>query len=234
DAAASISQAVLQASVDGVGTSPLNNIVAQKLTIGSAGGKNTDVTIGVGDSAKKIAGNINGLSGSTGVTAQASTTATISGISDGAVQFTLRGSNSLENDATSQAVTISARVVGGDLAALAQAINAQTGNTNVTASVKKNADGTKELSLNESAGNDIKIANLGATGGLVAAKMRGADLKPAVGNTPAVAGATVDFAAATAAGVATSTAVVGGKVDFSSDSGFSMKTDTGTTLLNGP
>ncbi|CDG81913.1 flagellin N-terminal helical domain-containing protein [Janthinobacterium agaricidamnosum] len=234
DAAASISQAVLQGSIDTTNTSPANNVAAQTLTIGSAGGKTTALTVAAGDSAKKIASSLNGLSGSTGVTAQASTTASISGISDGAVQFTLRGSNSLENDSTSQSVTISARVVGGDLAALAQAINAQTGNTNVTASVKKNADGTRELTLNENSGNDIKIANMGATGGLVGASMRGADTVPAVGNTPATPGVGVTFVAASAAGVPASTAVVGGKLDFSSDSGFSLKTSAGTTLLNGP
>ncbi|WP_280513744.1 flagellin, partial [Janthinobacterium agaricidamnosum] len=230
DAATSISQSVLSTVADAPGasppTTPLNRVTTQVLTIGSAGGKTTALNVTAGDSAKKIAANINGVGGSTGVTAQASTNATITGIKDGAVQFTLRGSNSLENDSTSQAVTISAKVVGGDLAALAQAINAQTGNTNVTASVKKNADGTKELSLNESSGNDIKIANLGTTAatGLSGASIRGADVKAAVGNTPAQAGVAVNFATADPATGAPSTAVIGGKLDFSSDNGFSIKT----------
>ncbi|WP_343733355.1 flagellin [Duganella sp.] len=212
-----------------------NNIAADEtLTIKSGAGVSTTLTVkGLngttpGDSAAKIAANINGLSGTTGVTATASTQATITGISDGAVQFDLRGANSVANDATSKAVTISAKVVGGDLSALAQAINAQSGTTAVTASIKKDGAGVSSLVLSNSNGDDINIANdlADAATGLGTASIAGAST-PANGTTPAV------NAPAVAIPVAGGNSVtVGGKLSFSSDSGFSISS-TGTAVLGG-
>jgi flagellin len=85
------------------------------------------------------------------VTATASTTATLSGpaatgFADG--QFTLRGDNSIEADANSTAVTISAKIKGGDLSALAQAINAQVGTTGISATIQTNGTThNKEIKL---------------------------------------------------------------------------------------
>ncbi|MET3130590.1 flagellin [Oxalobacteraceae bacterium GrIS 1.11] len=214
-AATDLSQAVL-------GTA--NQAIAQTLTISSGAGISTPVIVAAGDSANKVAASVNALSASSGVTAHASTVATISGIVDGAAQFTLRGANSIANDANSQAVTISAKVVNGDLSALAQAVNAQTGTTNVTASITQDATtGKKQLVLNESAGNDINITNVAVATGLDGASIRGADKTAAIGNTPAVAGATVAIAG-------TAQAVVGGHVSFSSDSGFSIASGGDTSI----
>jgi flagellin len=200
-----------------------NNIALQVLTVTSGTGAVTNVNVGLGDSAKKVAENVNALSGTTGVTATAKTTATLSGLvaaTDGSVQFQLRGSNSIANDPNSTAVTISAKVKGGDLSAVAQAINAQSGTTGVTASVKLNATTqVKEVVLQESAGNDISITNINTASDdlLTAATLRGAE-KPATNTDPAQ----TPPAAIGAAGSAT----VGGHLDFSSDSGFTMSSTT--------
>ena len=204
-AAASVSQAV-------AGTA--NQVTAQTLQISSGAGITTNVSVAAGDSAKKIAANVNALTGTSGVSASASTQATISGIADGAVQFTLRGSNSTANNAASQPVTISASVVGGDLSAVAQAVNAQSNTTGITASIKLTSAGTKELQLNQAAGDDIQIAKTGSDTGLAAATLRGADTYAALGATPAGAGA--------ALAIDTTGITVGGSLSFSSDSGFSV------------
>jgi flagellin len=121
----------------------------EQLTIKSGSGTTQDIFLKApvagtvnGDSAKSTADKVNAAALTTGVTAQAKTVATIANISDGAVNFQLRGSNSIANDSSSKAVTITAKVVGGDLSALAQAVNAQSATTNVTASIKVNATGT--------------------------------------------------------------------------------------------
>ena len=201
-----------------------NTVTAQTLSITSGAGVTTPVVINQGDSAKQIAASVNNQSEQSGVTASASTTATLSGITDGAVQFTLRGANSIASDANSQPVTISAAVTGGDLSALAQAVNAQTGTTNIAASVQTAADGTKELKLTDSTGDDIQLQDSGSAG-LATANLRGADTTVAIGNTPATPGANV--------AVANADLVVGGHVDFTSDSGFSVSGGDNSVIASG-
>src|SRR5471032_2216670 len=201
-----------------------NTVTAQTLSITSGAGVTTPVVINQGDSAKQIAASVNNQSEQSGVTASASTTATLSGITDGAVQFTLRGANSIASDANSQPVTISAAVKGGDLSALAQAVNAQTGTTNIAASVQTAADGTKELKLTDSTGDDIQLQDSGSAG-LATAQLRGADTTVAIGNTPATPGANV--------AVANADLVVGGHVDFTSDSGFSVSGGDNSVIASG-
>jgi len=201
-----------------------NTVTAQTLSITSGAGVTTPVVINQGDSAKQIAASVNNQSEQSGVTASASTTATLSGITDGAVQFTLRGANSIASDANSQPVTISAAVTGGDLSALAQAVNAQTGTTNIAASVQTAADGTKELKLTDSTGDDIQLQDSGSAG-LATAQLRGADTTVAIGNTPATPGANV--------AVANADLVVGGHVDFTSDSGFSVSGGDNSVIASG-
>ncbi|TFW26017.1 flagellin N-terminal helical domain-containing protein [Duganella callida] len=199
-----------------------SNMTAGTMTITSGTGTKQDIfltaTAGgppatVGDTAKSVAAKVNATTGTTGVTAQASTSATISGIVDGSVNFQLRGANSTANDANSKAVTISAKVVGGDLTALAQAVNAQTATTNVTATIKLDASGNKELQLNDSAGNDIQLATQSGDVALQSAQVRGADVNGAAGTGVSLAN--------------TDSAVIGGTVKFSADSGFSITDGTG-------
>ncbi len=204
-----------------------NGVAAQTLTVTSGSGTSTSVDVKVADSAKKIAASVNALSGTSGVTATASTTATLSGpaatgFTDGSLQFTLRGDNSIEADANSTAVTISAKIVGGDLSALAQAINAQVGTTGISASIQTNATShNKEIKLSNSSGADIQITNTSADGAspLVAAELRGPD-QPANGSVALVEGSKV------AVGATGASATVGGHLDFSSDSGFTISSTT--------
>ena len=75
-----------------------NNVAAQNVTIIGPSGSDT-VAIVENATAKNIAAAVNAVSGTTGITANASTEATLSGLTaDGTVSFSLYGSN---NDAVS-------------------------------------------------------------------------------------------------------------------------------------
>ncbi|SFL65171.1 flagellin [Rugamonas rubra] len=208
-----------------------NAITAQTLSFTTnTSSTATDVAVTAGESAKKIAAGVNALTSKTGVTATATTTATLSGlggiaIADGSVQLQLRGDNSVENDANSSAVTISANIKGGDLSALAQAINAQVGTTGISAAVKVGDSGQKEIQLSNSSGSDIQIGNtnFATNDSLATAVMRGAD-KPANGSVAAVRAAESAVIGAPVAGTPITPAytTVGGHLDFSSDNGFSL------------
>ena len=197
------------ATLDFTATSP-NGFVAQTLSISGNGTTASTGVLANGTSAKAIATSVNGFTATTGVTARATSTATIAGVTAGAVSFQLVGQNAAP-------VTISATVSSPtDLAAIAQAVNAQSGTTNITATSDKSGN----LVLSDNSGNDIKVGNLSGTGaGLTGATIKG-------GNATTVA-----FAATGGAG---DTAIVGGKVDFDSANGFTIATDTGTTFLTGP
>ncbi len=228
--AGSISQALGNA---GGGATVANNVSAQELSVTSGNGLKNYVEVAAGDSAKAIAANVNLKSAASGVSATASSVATINFDSNfanagttpvGSVQFTLRGANSVANDVNAQPVTISAAIKGNDLSAVAQAVNAQTGITNITASINQ----SNELVLTDKAGNDIQVGNTGTAiagtsgnQGLTGATIRGADTTPAIGASAAVKGAAISFADA---GAASEAVTVGGHVDFSSTSGFSITT----------
>ncbi len=228
--AGSVSQAI---GNTGGGTPIANNVTAQELSVTSGNGLKNYVEVAAGDSAKAIAANVNLKSAASGVSATASSVATINFDTNfanagttpvGSVQFTLRGANSVANDVNAQPVTISAAIKGNDLSAVAQAVNAQTGITNITASINQ----SNELVLTDKAGNDIQIGNTGVAisgtsgnQGLTGATIRGADTAPAVGATAAVKGAAITVADA---GAASESVTVGGHVDFSSTSGFSITT----------
>ncbi|MCF6783148.1 flagellin [Stutzerimonas stutzeri] len=116
--------------------------------IGSNGASGT-VTLTAGKSANEMATQINTLSDKTGVTADARTGVELSGLAaSGNVSFTLGGA---------EEATISANVVDPkDLTALANAINAQSGKTGVTAELTNSNGGLKLI--NEK-GDDITIEN---------------------------------------------------------------------------
>jgi len=135
-------------------TVPANTVVAQVLTVsGSVGSK--DVTLVGGESAKVIADAVNAQSQSTGVTAHARTMATMTAGNTGTFTFELTGSN------TSPAA-ISVQINNtADLSKVAEAINAKSGQTGITAI----AQGGTVTMTNEQ-GEDIGIGNVsdGATG----------------------------------------------------------------------
>ena len=231
---------------DAIAGQTANNQLADTLNITSGTGTTTNVAVGVGDSAKKIAASVNALSTQSGVSATATTTATITGLAtgvpaggtagNGSVQFTLRGTNSIENDPNSTAVTISAKVKSGDLSAVAQAVNAQTGTTGISASVQTNSTtGVKELKLSSNDGSDIQIVNTNSASDdiLATGSVRGTD-QPANGSTAAVAAAAVTIPTGAAAGGAAATVTIGGHLSFSSDSGFTVASqNTLTTVVSG-
>ncbi|HEX4975977.1 MAG TPA: flagellin, partial [Pseudomonadales bacterium] len=120
---------------------------AQTLTITGEGTGSVDVAID--STAKEIAALVNQISDTTGVTARASTTATLSNLTqDGVVSFTLNGTD------------IAADVTTTDLSALVGAINDQTSKTGVVASL----DITKTVvTLKEETGEDIDIENFSSS-----------------------------------------------------------------------
>ncbi len=205
-AAGSISQAVAGA---------VNNVTAQNLTIAGNGTTQT-VAVAANDSAKSITNSINGLSSLTGVSATASTTATLSGVANtGAVSFTLQGANTT-------AVTVSATISStSDLGAIAQAVNAQSGTTNITAVADKQGN----LVFSDNAGNDIKIGNASAS--LDASNFRGGNLSDPTTGADLGPGANATINTGTGA-------TVGGSIAFSSSAGFAVSTDGDTTVVSSP
>ena len=208
----------------GVGASlgaAVNGFISQTLTLAGNGTVNTipaSGTLAAGSSAKSVATAINAFTALSGVTAVATTKATLSNVTAGSVQFQLTGSNATP-------IVVSATVNNAsDLAPLAQAINAQSGTTGITAV----ADKTGNLVLTQADGDDIKLLNLNTVGGLTGASIVGEDaLSPvsfvAAGTSVANATATSDEAVA-----------IGGKVALNSSNGFTItSTDLTGTLIAG-
>lgn len=131
-----------------------NNVIAQDIEIyGPESTAVSTVGITIGESAESIVNKINIVSEETGVTAEAITTATLSGIGTGGiVSFDLQGTN----DGIGDEIPVSALVEANDLTALAVAINDQSGNTGISAELS--GDKT-EILLTQSTGFDIKIAD---------------------------------------------------------------------------
>jgi len=134
------------ATLAAAGTAPAaNNIAAQNITISSSLDTET-IAIDGGDTAEEIAEAINSSAQTTGVTASARTTATLSGLdAAGTVSLTLVNGN--------QESSISAQISDpDDLRPLAREINAASGQTGITAEVE---DGT--LTLIQENGRDIVL-----------------------------------------------------------------------------
>jgi flagellin len=152
----SLGVAAGQEALVGVGEGDVtggNNVAAQNLTIVGPEGSASGVEIVENSTANGIATAVNEVSATTGVTAEARTTATLSDLTaNGTVSFQLQGSNSGDGEA----VEISATVTSDDLSALVQAINDQAGTTGITAEIS----GTNnEISLTQSSGYDISISD---------------------------------------------------------------------------
>ena len=124
-------------------TSSGNYTAAQNITLTGTGSQT--VAIEENATAKDIVEVVNAVSDTTGISATAITTATLSNLStDGVVSFKLNN------------IDISANVVDGDLTALANALNDQTGKTGVFAKL----DLTDSIiTLTDHTGKDIDILN---------------------------------------------------------------------------
>jgi flagellin len=188
----------------------VNGFLAQKLIVAGNGSVNTTPQLAAGSSARDVAAAINAFSPKSGVVAVPITKATLSNVSTGSVQFTMKGANT-------DAITVSATVNSeSDLSPIAQAINAQSETTGITAT----ADKSGNLFLTQSDGYDIKIQNKTETAGLVGATIVGAD-----------EATQVQFSAASGG---TAAVAIGGTIDFNSSTGFTITSDVAdATLIEG-
>ena len=183
-----------------------NTVAAQTLTI-AGNGASVTATIASGASAYQIAQAVNTASGSTGVTATATTTATLGTFSAaGTVSFTLYGAN------TATGVNISATMSSTtDYASLVNAINAQSATTGVTAY----ANATGSISLSQSQGYNISLTGFTST---------------TTGETVALTGGSGAAVKLTSGGSNSST--VGGQVSFNAPTGFTVGTTASGTVLS--
>ncbi len=197
-----------------------NGLAAQTLTITTTASgplTGTALQFAAGATAKQVAAAINDLAAKTGVSAEATTTATLSNFTNlGAVQFTLFGKNT-------GAVPITGNIHDTkNLGSLAGVINSKSGQTGITAT----ADHAGNLVLTEANGNDIGIKNQGGVGeGLNSVLFRGADV--VLPNGSIVAGAAVSFADAAGA----NTIQTGGSVSLHATADFSIETTAAGTLF---
>jgi flagellin len=180
-----------------------NTVKGQNLTIQGNGASSGAITIAANASAKSIADSINNAAGSTGVTAKAQTTVTLDNFANaGNVKLALQGAPKADGT-TANPVTINGQVNNSkDLAALTKAINDQAGTTGITAVADLTAG---KITLTQSQGYDIGVANLDAANGATGVKVTGSS------------GAAVSLAAA---GSANNSATVAGQVTLNSPSAF--------------
>ncbi|MGL5391578.1 MAG: flagellin [Shewanella sp.] len=186
------------ATAAGADATGLNGVADSTLSITGKAPTPTDIDITAGQTAAEIAKNINAKSNETGVTAQASTAAKMTGLNAGNVTFDLNGT------------AISATVATGDLSALAEAINNEAGTTGVSAAL----DDAGDLVLTDAKGGDIKIADFTTTATPATATVQGLDAKGAnVGTAAALSGAAASI---------TDSTIVGGTISLSSKESFSI------------
>ena len=165
-----------------------NFVSAQVLTMTGTG--SASVSIDVNATAKDIASLVNQVSDDSGVTATASTTATIDAVTnDGVVEFSLNGTS------------LSANVTTGDLSNLVTSINDQTSKTGVVATLNIVGD---EITLTDSAGADIDIENFSSS----ASGTTTMDVTGGAGNALTLTNAT---------GTNQDSTVVGGTVEYKSE-----------------
>ena len=198
------SSSVKQSSV--AGTAVANGVASQTLTITGAVGTST-VSVSGGDSAATIASDINGIESSTGVSAKATSQATLGSLSaDGTVTFTL-------DDGAGNTASISAAVTRTDLTNLKDAINAKTSSNGITATV---SGGT--LTMTQADGRDIRVIDFSHTTGSATISLAGVD----------ETGGTKDATTLTD-GAATDTGTVTGFVTLTSNNAFSAKSSIADT-----
>jgi len=209
--------------VGGTGTtvgSAASGIVAQNLTI--SGLKSKTAAVAIGDSASDIAASVNRVSADTGVNAVARTQAdlTVTGIAASAsstFSFDLSSTNAKSG---ASSVKISAKVSNmNDLSGMADAINAKSGQTGISAVANAG-----KLTLTSESGDDILIDNVTDGAGTGVLNLVSPDVDGAATNFTPVSVAMND-------GGTNTSARVTGKVTFNSSAQFSVESDTGTTLM---
>ena len=207
------------ATVFGAGNADIsdgNNVSAQTLTINGEATRTVDVAADA--DAESIVAQINAIADQTGVSATASTSATLSGLSgDGVVSFNLNGTD------------ISANVTTANVSSLAEAINDKSGTTGITASLSLDKSA---VTLTHSTGEDISILNFDSS---VAQAGAGKDTV-----TLNVTGTTGNSTTLEAGGIndgVRDSTVVGGEIEFKNNGGYfsvsSSIADTASSLFSG-
>lgn len=206
--------------IGGTGTVP-SAVDAQTLSI--SGLKVATAQVNPGDSAADIAHAVNMVAADTGVNAHPRTTAelTVTGITAGGASnftFDLTSINAA-NSANPPTATISVRVTNmNDLNQFADAINAKSGQTGITALAQA---GT--VTLTNEAGDDIAISNVSDGAGTGVLNLATTDYD---GTT----GAFTPTAVQLADGGANTSARLTGHVTFSSTSSYTIESTTATVF----
>lgn len=198
----------LTAAADATGG---NNVAGQNLTVSGTASSGA-LAVTADDAASDIASLVNGATATTGVTATASNSVDIDGLSlAGTVGFALSTSNS--GGTVGSAITISAAITTTDYSALADAVNAVSASTGVSAVL---AGDSQSITLENTTGDDINVVDFTHSGDAAETlDVGGVTLTGPTGGTPA----------------GTDSLVVGGSVSFSSSSTFVVATDTGVTVM---
>ncbi|MEE4203749.1 MAG: flagellin [Halieaceae bacterium] len=202
---------------------PANNtIAAQTLTIRNdkTPAAGTGVAVAANDTASEIVAKVNAVTETTNVSASAETRVKLDSFSNAnasTVSFTL---TSFDGTNTNSALISASGVTSTDLSSIADAVNAESGSTGITATV---SGGTLEL-LN-AAGDDIRIDDFLSATDTIDVTGIGAD------------GSTEDGAAVTltSGGAANDSTTVSGTVTFNSSAAFSVSSsaaDSAGSLFN--
>jgi flagellin len=197
-------------SAGSVAASATSTVAASTLTID--GLKSKTANIAAGASAKDIAKAVNDISTDTGVTAYARTQVELEATLGGGastMSFTLNQAGSTNT------VQISANVTSAnDLSGVANAINAKSGQTGVSAVAKAGI-----LTLTSESGDDIHLANFSATGTGNSMSYRGPQADGTFDETVAATAFTTDMYAT-------------GQVKFSSSDAYSITGSDATVMGN--
>jgi flagellin len=188
----------MQVAIAGNATPPTaNGGTATQVTIsGTYNGANVaeNVTLSANDSAEAIASAVNNITGTTGVTATATTKAQLSSMAAGASSFDLNGTS------------IAATVDTNDLTSVVAAINDKSSATGITAELGSDKS---TLIMTSAAGEDIQVSNY-SDGGTGTASFAGMQADGTA------------TAAATLTSGSTDSSIVGGYVEYDSTDTFSV------------
>lgn len=201
------------------GTMPANAVASGNLVIQGNGQSSGNLAIATGASGKAIVDAVNAASGLTGVTASATTTATLSGFVAGNVSLTLKGAP--KSDGTANPISVTATLASAnDVAGLTKAINDQAGATGITAIADLT---TGKIKLTQAQGYDIGITNGSAQTAIKVTGLGSADGGNGVNGTPVTLAAN---------GAAADSATVGAKISFDSSGAFTAS-HSATGILAG-
>jgi flagellin len=198
----------LNAVSPAVAAIPANSVAVQVLTVAGSLGTKT-VNVAAGETSRDIATGINAQSQYTGVSAHARTVATMTVGAAGAFTFDLTGAN-----ATTAPASISVQVSDpNDLSKMAEAINAKTAQTGISAIAQGNT-----VTMTNEQGYDIGVSNKGAgTLNVAASDYDGA-------------GEFVSTAVALTSGATSSTSLAG-RISFSASEAYNVSSDDTTNTL---